>query len=96
MMRFVRLETATGQHPDRPCREREVCEEHVVVLVDDEATHRLADTQTGKVVGGQRGQLKSVVAMRSALYTGAFASMRYFIVSAPVMPCSWKVLRMLK
>ena len=96
MMRFVRLETATGQHPDRTCGEREVCEENVVVLVDDETAHRLADAQTGKVVGGQRRQLKSVVAMRCALYTGALASMRYFIVSAPEIPCSANLLRMLK
>lgn len=53
MVCFVRLEPAAGQHPDRACRECEMCEKNVVVLVDNETADRLADTQTGKLVGRQ-------------------------------------------
>ncbi|MFM2115680.1 MAG: hypothetical protein RI908_1421, partial [Actinomycetota bacterium] len=93
-------QSSTRQDPHRAQGKGEVREKNVVVVVDEKATHSLADAQSREVEGlrvvRQRRQSKSVVAMRCALYTGALASMRYFIVSAPEIPCSANLLRMLK
>lgn len=42
-------------------------EENVIVRIDDERTHCLADAKTREIVVGQSRGQKSVVAMRSAL-----------------------------